>query len=119
MQYGVIITAENYSQIISRNNRSLSPIFSDAIAFTCVEHNKKDYFFSNRGIELTFNYLAEIIDYEESEKDKLEEIIKLKTIELISIVDEKNTELRKFQGAQGNKEALDLVLKNLKKKVDA
>ena len=37
MQKGAIITAENYSKIISRNNRSLSPIFSDAIAFTFID----------------------------------------------------------------------------------
>jgi DGQHR domain-containing protein len=77
--------------------------------------NEKDYFFSNRGIELTFNYLAEIINFEESNQDGLEDIIKSKTLELISIVDEKHEELRKFQGAQGNKDALDLILKNFAK----
>ena len=53
MQKGAIITAENYSKIISRNNRSLSPIFSDAIAFTFIEHDKKDFFSSNHGFDYT------------------------------------------------------------------
>lgn len=108
-------------QITGNQNDIKTP--ANLIQASLVEINKssnaKDYFFSNRGIELTFNYLAEIIDYAKSEKDKLEEIIKLKTTELITIVDKKNEELRKFQGAQGNKEALELVLKHLEKKVDA
>lgn len=53
MKKGVIITAENYSKIISRNNRSLAPIFSDAIAFTFIEHNREDSFISNYGFDHT------------------------------------------------------------------
>ena len=49
MNKGTIITAENYSKIISRNNRSLSPIFSDAVAFTFVENRVEDRFYSNFG----------------------------------------------------------------------
>lgn len=107
----------------SQGNQNDIKTPANLIQAAFIEINKfskeKDYFFSNRGVELTFNYLAETIDYNESEKDRLEEIIKLKMTKLIPIVDDKNEELRKFQGAQGNKEALELVLKILEKKVDA
>lgn len=49
----VIITADNYSKIIKRNNRSLAPIFSDAIAFTCVEAEENDAFYSNYGYDFS------------------------------------------------------------------
>lgn len=81
--------------------------------------NEKDYFFSNRGIELTFNFLGDIINLTQSGLDDYEKIVASKILELISAVDEKVEELRKFQGAQGNKEALDLVNKIIAEKVNA
>jgi len=51
MKKGVIITAENYSKIIQRSNRSLAPIFSDAVAFTFVEYNTQHFFASNYGFD--------------------------------------------------------------------
>lgn len=47
----VIITAENYSKMISRSNRTLSPIFSDAVAFTSIEHSCDHVFHANHGYD--------------------------------------------------------------------
>jgi len=52
----VIVTADNYSKIIKRNNRSLAPIFSDAIAFTCIEAEENDTFYSNYGYDFSRMY---------------------------------------------------------------
>lgn len=51
MKRGVIITAENYSKIVRRSNRTLSPIFSDAVAFTFVEGSVSHFFSSNYGFD--------------------------------------------------------------------
>lgn len=47
----VIVTADNYSKIIKRSNRSLAPIFSDAITFTCIEYEQNDRFHFNFGFD--------------------------------------------------------------------
>jgi DGQHR domain-containing protein len=80
---------------------------------------EKDYFLSNRGIELTFNYLSNVMKKGNVSKTEIEELIKTKTIDLIEVVDKNIEELRKFQGAQGNKEALDLVISKIDEKVNA
>jgi 3-oxoacyl-[acyl-carrier-protein] synthase-3 len=51
MNKGVIITAENYSKIIQRSNRTLAPIFSDAVAFTFIDYNTDHFFASNYGFD--------------------------------------------------------------------
>lgn len=51
MNKGVIITAENYSKIIERSNRTLAPIFSDAVAFTFIDYNTEHFFVSNYGFD--------------------------------------------------------------------
>lgn len=51
MKKGAIITAENYSKIIQRSNRTLAPIFSDAVAFTFIDHNTEHLFASNYGFD--------------------------------------------------------------------
>lgn len=86
------------------------------ISKTAIE---KDYFLSNRGIELTFNYLSNILKKENVPQTEIEELIKTKTIDLIDVVDKNIEELRKFQGAQGNKEALDLIVNKISEKVNA
>ena len=43
---GCIVTAENYSKIIKQNNRTLSPIFSDAVAFTFISSGSNENSFS-------------------------------------------------------------------------
>ena len=52
----VIITAENYSKIIKRSNRTLAPIFSDAIAFTCIDNFDDNVLQSNFGFDHRRNF---------------------------------------------------------------
>ncbi len=53
MNKAAIITAENYSKIISPNNRTLAPIFSDAVAFTFIEFCPDHAMHSNYGFDHT------------------------------------------------------------------
>lgn len=51
MKNAVIITAENYSKMISRTSRTLAPIFSDAVAFTFIEFCDDHAFCANHGFD--------------------------------------------------------------------
>jgi len=102
-------------QIKNETNDIKTPLNLLQTSLTEISKNssEKDYFLSNRGIELTFNYLNNIIKNSEEKLDDLQDLIMVKTNDLIKIVDNNVEELRKFQGAQGNKEALDLILTKL------
>jgi len=97
-----------------------SPTYYIQISLTEINKssNEKDYFLSNRGIELTFNYLSSVLHTAKTPQNEIVELIKTKTIELIDVVDKNIKELRKFQGAQGNKEALDLIATKISEKVN-
>ncbi|MES2746912.1 MAG: DGQHR domain-containing protein [Bacteroidota bacterium] len=80
---------------------------------------QKDYFFSNRGIELTFNYLNIALKSLDILKNDFEDLLSLKTKDLIEVVDKNIDDLKKYQGAQGNKDALVLVETKIAEKGNA
>lgn len=51
---GCIVTAENYSKIIKKSNRTLSPIFSDAVTFTFLSSDVENKFSWNSGSFYSF-----------------------------------------------------------------
>ncbi len=75
------------------------------------EATDKEYFISNRGIELICNLLSHIISLNET-SDTAELIDKYST-GLIKIVNKKVEELRKYQGEKGFKDAFDLIIQNI------
>jgi len=63
---GVIITAENYSKLMSRANRSVAPIFSDAVAFTFLEADDRGRFYSSFG---SYHTLSDNLMYDRREQE--------------------------------------------------
>jgi|694.fasta_scaffold93503_3 DGQHR domain-containing protein len=86
---------------------------SDLLQIILTEINinakEKDYFFSNRGIELTFNYLSILMSKLDKEDENFENLLKEEIKKMIIVVDSNVGELSKYQGAQGNKDALELI----------
>ena len=70
-----------------------------------------DYFFSNRGIDLIFGYIQLLLD--NSSGDDLLEVDEDSNNNFISIVNENIKELKQLQGAQGFKNAIDILEENL------
>lgn len=63
---GLIITAENYSKYIKKTNRSLLPIFTDAVTFTFLEKSKKSFFNFDGG---SFYEFAEDLKFDIKNRD--------------------------------------------------
>ena len=73
--------------------------------------NDKEYFISNRGIELICNYISYVVSFYPNEDKR--EIIEKYSIPLVNLVNSKIDELRKYQGEKGFKDAFELIIQEI------
>lgn len=71
----------------------------------------KDYFFSNRGIDLILGFLSYYV--EETTETEIENVTETIIEKFINVVNENVDELRSFQAGQGFKNALELIKKSI------
>ncbi|MBL4561763.1 MAG: DGQHR domain-containing protein [Labilibaculum sp.] len=76
----------------------------------------KDYFFSNRGVDLILGFLSKYV--EKSDSTEIENIEDDQSTAFIEIVNVNISELKLFQGGQGFKNAIELVEKKLNTEIE-